>query len=108
MDSASIKIDSLERLKISRRPFPLKFLLVIYLKARHDCYINYHAGLKLLISWLEPIDIPNAAQYKEIPSVFNNWECQEIAAILGTKPKVIYHTFREIIYHEIHFTNNNS
>lgn len=83
---------------VSNNSFPLKYLLMVYLKAHHTCYINYHEGFKLLHAWLEPIDIPDLKQYPEIPVVFNNWECQELAAIVGTEAKVIFHTFREIIY----------
>lgn len=43
---------------ISKAPFPLYALLTIYLKAEHECYVNYMEGFKALVSWLGPIEKP--------------------------------------------------
>lgn len=95
MDTCSIS--SLERLKISRRPFPLKYLLLLYVRARRECYLNYHAGFKNLYDWLAPIDIPAGNEYKKkMPDVFNNWEIQELARICGCSPDIIFNLLIEI------------
>lgn len=76
------------------RPFPLKSLLIIYIKANRQLYINYFAGFKALVNFLGPIEIPETDfKYKQH---LGSYEIQEIANILKCPQAVIQKTFLEI------------
>lgn len=90
--------DSLLRLKqqreLSQKPFPLWALLVFCeVGNRADWYCNYFEGLKLLIKWLGPVEIPAAPSQLKIPRLHRTYEIQEIAVILKTSQENIYHGY---------------
>lgn len=99
MDTSSISL-GLRYLQLRSKPFPLKSLLILYVKSDDTTsrlYRDYHTGFKVLHTWLSPIELPDPANFSEIPRVFNNWELNELADIVGTVPKVIYGILREIL-----------
>ena len=76
-------ISKIEELRRQIRPTPLSVFLEIYNKARHESYIDYMYGAKLLYTWLSPIDIPNTSEIDSI--IIHNYEINELATILSGK-----------------------
>lgn len=107
---------SLERLKAQResqrelqsKPFPLWALLYFCeIGNRNDWYCDYFSGFKLLVSWLGPIDIPNAPSSLKIPRLHRTYELQEIATILNSSQESIYHGHKTT-FSFIQFASNTS
>lgn len=92
----------LAALKAPTGTFPLEALLRIYAKykERNPLYLNYFEGFKLLVDWLEPLEVPQltAQELLPIPPCFHTYEIQEIAAILHLDQALIYTIFWRIHY----------
>lgn len=113
-------LSPLERFKqqraIQQKPFPLWALLAIYhTSSRQDTYCNYFEGFKLLVDWLSPIEIPHLTiedrlkSENKIPKLFQGYEIQELATILGTTQEVIYHEYRHSLTEfELLLTSNTA
>ena len=104
-DLLTSSISSLAKLKqqreLQRQPFPLWALLALYEKgSRQTLYCNYFEGFKLLVAWLNPIEIPQLTieqrqeQQNRIPKMFHTYDIQEIATILNTSQESIYHGYQ--------------
>lgn len=78
MDSHFSKITFGNKLS---KPFPLRYLMLLYLKNPKEFRINYFEGFKLTVGWMLPIDIPDEAKPR-LPDIFRTWEIMEIARIL--------------------------
>ena len=92
------QVDSLqlfkERLALKNKPFPLHSLLIMYDTCPRELYINWMEGFKILVQWLQPIQIDQAPPNTKIPRLFRTYEIQEIAKILNTTQDNIYHAYR--------------
>src|ERR1035437_5776479 len=76
------------------KPFPLWALLYLYYHAHlKDVYVNHFTGFKLLVDWLEPIEVP-ADIGVQLPRYCGNYELQEIAIILSTHQHILYQTLK--------------
>jgi hypothetical protein len=62
--------------------FPLWALLTIYCKAEHECYIDYMAGFKALVSWLGPIAKEPCNDLVKI-DILSTYTTQQMADILN-------------------------
>jgi len=68
----------------------VKTILIIYTKARHECYIDYMEGIKLLLNYLKPIEVPEHILNKanlidssaHLPTYLINYETTELAKLL--------------------------
>lgn len=67
-----------------KTPTPLSAFLRIYLKAEHECYIDYMRGARLLADYLSPIEIPATTPFPHVPQLFRTYDIAELAAHLAT------------------------
>lgn len=83
MAMSSIDISAnLEALRLRDKSFPLWALLTIYVKAEHECYVDYMAGFKALVNWLGPISDEPCNNLVKI-DILSNYETQQMADILN-------------------------
>ena len=75
----------------------LRLFISLYLKSRHDCYIDYMAGAKVLLTWLctsvnkegiktkTPLRIPILTNVvpSYIKAFFTSYEVNELASIIA-------------------------
>ena len=82
----------------SDTPFPLVYLLTMYTTHRKLLYVNYYRRMKLLIDWLEPIEIPEFPELanKKLHTIYYNYDLQELSRHLNTRPEIIHHCFNLI------------
>ena len=68
-------------------PSPLKVLLTLIERAPEECYIEYLHGVKALVKYLSPIDLP----YSSYPAIRDNWKVPALFKnyYLGEVAKVI-------------------
>lgn len=103
MENANFtELSPLEVLKLKRKPFPLRNLLILYFNAHsRDVYIEHFRGLKLLVEWLGPIELPTEPLTRNYPSVLTNYETQWLASYF----KVDWRYIVDIVWKE--FENGN-
>ncbi len=91
IDTENISVTSLalaafeEQRVLERKPFPVRSLLILYLRApNYVVYKNYFEGFKLLAAWLSPIDTSAITIYprKHVSHLFMSYELNKLAEIL--------------------------
>ncbi len=92
-------MEALKRLQLESKPFPPEVLVALVLKDYTAVNINYFEGLKLLVSWLGPIDKvdPSYDKYKYHRYV-GSYRTQEAAKILSGKTYgTLFHRYHNLI-----------
>lgn len=82
------------------KPFPMWALLVLYHNSSaRDTYIEYHEGLKELINWLGPIEVPTEYQlnYRLPPKLFHSYELQEFSKLVGADQSIVYQVYLDLL-----------
>ena len=96
----------LEALKLAKIPVPLSTFLLIYCRARHECYIDYMEGAKALHDYLTAggliplaIDLPPRDSNYRLPPLYGNYEIQGLAKIITGTPDLYasFNTWRTTI-----------
>ena len=81
---------------LREKPFPLKYLLYLYVQGHKDSvYCKYFEGFRLLIKWLGPIESPPLTNQK-VFLPFYGYEQQEIARHLNIHPAIVQSVLMEI------------
>lgn len=89
--------DAIEKERTDTRSFPLRPLLHIYMRTYPLLYTEYHAGLKELVRWLQPISIGiHSTPYRPLPEQLRSWELNELSKIIGTSEENLFYMILSI------------
>lgn len=98
MDLSSLKTKLGIGYQKNENPFPLSALFHLYENANHaDVYCNYMEGLRLLVEWLSPIEIPPFEGEYKIPRLHGSYELNEFSKVVGIHPAHCYQEYRKWI-----------
>lgn len=83
-----------EQKELETKKFPLDMFLLLYLKAEHECYIDYMKGLILLRDWIGELDWTDSEE--TYPDILGGYSLSRLSYLLDIPQDTLIYTFIDL------------